>query len=115
MKLAETHLDAPVQRPDAIDFPDEFTQALDAFEFSTAMDYVWSRIGRADAHMTEEEPFKVVKTNPEEGKRIIAELVLELYHIARMLHPSMPTTSKLIKETILANKKPEIMFPRLDL
>ena len=115
MKLAETYLDVPVQRPEAVGFSEEYTKALEAFEFSTAMDSVWSRVGRADARMTEEEPFKVIKTNPEEGKRIIAELVLELYHIARMLHPSMPATSKLIKETILANKKPETMFPRIDL
>jgi methionyl-tRNA synthetase len=115
MKLAETHLDTPIQRPEANGFPEEYTQALESFEFNTALDYIWSRIGAADLRMTTEEPFKVVKTNPEEGKRIIAELVLELYHIARMLHPIMPATNKLIKETILANKKPETMFPRIEL
>lgn len=114
MKLAETHLDAPIARPEAEGFPEEYTQALEAYEYNKAMDYIWHRIGEADARMTEEEPFKVVKTDLEEGKRIISELVTEIYHIGRMLNPIMPDTNKLIKETVLANKKPETMFPRIE-
>jgi methionyl-tRNA synthetase len=113
MKLAETHLEKPIERPEEVGFPKEYTDALENFEFNKAMDYIWKRIGEADARMTTEEPFKVVKTNKEEGKRIISELATELYHVGRMLNPIMPQTSKLIKETVLANKKPETMFPRL--
>jgi methionyl-tRNA synthetase len=113
MKLAETYLEAPIERPEPAQFPVEYTQALEAYEFNKAMDYIWSRVGQADARMTTEEPFKVVKTNPVEGKRIISELVLELYQIARLLEPFMPETSTKIKQTVLANKKPETMFPRI--
>lgn len=113
MKLAETYLETPIEKPESAPFPEEYTQALEAYEFNKAMDYVWSRIGQADGRMTTEEPFKVVKTDPKEGKRIIAELVLELYHIARLLEPIMPETSAKMKETVLANKKPETMFPRI--
>lgn len=113
MKLAETHLEKPVERPEAVGFPEEYTEAIEKYEFNKAMDYIWKRIGDADTRMTTEEPFKVVKTNPEEGKRIITELATELYHIGRILNPIMPSTSKLIKETVRANKKPDTMFPRL--
>ena len=113
MKLAETHLDSPIEKPESAELPKDFTQALESYEFNTAMDYIWSRIGESDARMTKEEPFKVVKTDVEEGKRIISELALEVYHIARLLAPVMPETSAKIKETVLANKKPETMFPRI--
>jgi methionyl-tRNA synthetase len=113
MKLAETYLEEPIQKPENVTLPDEYVCALEAYEFNTAMDYVWGRIGRADLRMTEEAPFKVVKTDLEKGKQVISELVLELYHIASMLEPVMPETSALIQKTVLANKKPETMFPRI--
>ena len=55
---------------------------------------------------------RVVKTDAEKGRRLIADMALELYTIARMLNPCMPATSATIKETVLANKKPETLFPR---
>ncbi len=114
MKLAETYLDSPIKRPDTVGFSNEYTKALEDYKFNDAMDYIWKKIGEADQRMTDEAPFKVVKTDLEKGKKIIAELVLEVYKIGRLLNPFMPETNKLIKETVLANKKPEIMFPRID-
>ncbi len=113
MKLAETYLDEPIERPEAVGFPKEYTEAIEKYEFNTAMDYIWTLIGDADQRMTDEAPFKVVKTDKEKGKKIISELVVEVYKIGRLLNPFMPETNKIIKETVLANKKPETMFPRI--
>lgn len=113
MKLAEDNLDAPIERPEPAPFPTEFTEALDRFEFQKAMDYIWGRIQAADERITSEEPYKLVKTNQEEGKRIIAELALEVYWIGRLLNPFLPHANELIKKTVLLNKKPENLFPRL--
>ena len=113
MKLAETHLETPVEIPAAAPFPTEYTDALEKFEFNTAVDYVWKRIAGADARLTREEPFKLVKTDPEAGKRIIAELAQEVYWIGRFLYPFMPATNVAIKEAVAANKKPGNLFPRL--
>jgi len=113
MQLAQTHLDEPITRPDAAGFPEEYTKALDGFDFNTAADVVWKRIQEVDERITREEPFKVVKENPEEGKRIIAECAQELYLIARLLHPLLPEANEKIKQAVLANKKPENLFPRL--
>jgi methionyl-tRNA synthetase len=112
MKLAETHLE-PLARPEPSPFSEEYVQALEHFEYHTAMDYIWKRIGIIDERISTEEPFKVVKTDPEKGKEIIRELVLEVYTVGRLLQPMMPATSDLIKQTVLANKKPEGLFPRL--
>ncbi|MES2225408.1 MAG: methionine--tRNA ligase [Patescibacteria group bacterium] len=113
MKLAETNLDAPITRPDASPFPGEYWGAVNTFNFNQALDLVWSRIGELDERITREEPFKLVKTDPTAGKNLISELVLELYQIGRLLNPFMPAANELIKKTVLENKKPENLFPRL--
>ncbi|MEN9390619.1 MAG: hypothetical protein RLZZ283_719, partial [Candidatus Parcubacteria bacterium] len=87
---------------------------IETFELNKAMDYIWTRIQGLDARITGEEPFKLVKTDLEAGKRLIAELATELYWIARYLNPFMPATSERIKQTILANKKPESLFKRIE-
>jgi methionyl-tRNA synthetase len=114
MKLAEDNLDGPIPRPEPSAFPVELTDAIETFELNKAMDYIWTRIQGLDARITGEEPFKLVKTDLEAGKRLIAELATELYWIARYLNPFMPATSERIKQTILANKKPESLFKRIE-
>ncbi len=113
MKLAEEYLETPVERPEANTLTKEYWKSIEAFEFNQTLDMVWTRIQEADERITREEPFKLVKTNPEEGKRILYELALELYHLARLLNPFMPGTSEVIKKAVLDNRKPENLFPRL--
>jgi methionyl-tRNA synthetase len=114
MQLAEKNLDAPIARPEPKEFAQEYTDALRAYEFNRALEYVWSEIQRLDRKIVETEPFKVVKTDTEKGKAMIAELAAELYVVVRMLNPFMPETNAKLKEAILANKKPENLFPRKD-
>lgn len=111
MQLAQTHLSAPVTleyKP----LPKEFSDALDNFEIHKATEYVWDRISALDRKITETAPFKVVKEDAEKGRAIITELTTELAYIDQMLEPILPATSKKIIEAILANKKPENLFPR---
>ncbi len=113
MQLAQTHLSAPVAleyKP----YPEAFTDALDAFEIHKAVEYIWTRISALDQKITETAPFKVVKEDAEKGRAIITELVTELAFIDQMLEPVLPTTSGKIIEAIMANKKPENLFPRKD-
>jgi methionyl-tRNA synthetase len=107
MQLSETNLDAPFDGAHSELVP------LEQFQFQGAMDHIWSRIQRIDETITETKPFSVVKTEPEKGKEMIAALRAELFVIAHELAPFMPMTSAKIREAILANKKPENLFPRL--
>ena len=66
-----------------------------------------------DQKINKKEPFRLVKTDPGTGKTLIVELAKELYFIARLLEPFIPNTSAKIKEAVIANKKPENLFPRL--
>ncbi|HQT83047.1 MAG TPA: class I tRNA ligase family protein, partial [Candidatus Paceibacterota bacterium] len=113
MKLAETHLPEPVARPETSPFPDEYWNALNAFEFNRAMDLIWARIQALDERITAEKPFTIVKEDAERGRAIIAELATELYRIGRLLNPFMPKTNELIKKAVLENKKPDNLFPRI--
>jgi methionyl-tRNA synthetase len=111
MTLAEKHLEGPIERPEE-GLPEEYTSAIESFEFNKAMDYIWSRIGALDEKITHTEPFKVVKGDPAMGRALIAELATELYLVARLLNPFMPETNEKLKEAILANKKPDNLFLR---
>jgi len=113
LTLAEANLDALIAHPAPAGLDEAYTDALAAYDYKAAADTVWERIAALNLRLTNEKPFAVVKENPEEGKRIIAECLFELYVIARMLQPFMPSTSDAIKAAILANKKPENLFPRL--
>lgn len=113
MKMAETHLDEPTERPESDGFDQEYRVALETHNIQAACDFLWRKVGELDERITKEEPFKLVKTDPVQAKSLIKELTTELYIIGRMLFPIMPQASVIIKEAILANKKPENLFGRL--
>ncbi|MDP3974889.1 MAG: methionine--tRNA ligase [Candidatus Jorgensenbacteria bacterium] len=113
MKLAEDHLEAPIVPPPPPTFSKEYKDALDAFEIKQAADVIWNNIQLLDQSINQREPFKLVKINEAEGKKLITELAEELYKIARMLNPFLPATSEKIKEAVRANKKPDALFPRV--
>ncbi len=117
MKMAETNLDQPVEVNPPADKAAmaDYKQALTDFDIKKAADITWGLINDLDKQIQETEPFKLVKTNPEAGKELIAGLVQELYTIARMLNPLLPQTSVAIKELIKSNKSPEApLFLRKD-
>ena len=107
MKLAETY------NPAVNIFIQPAPSKVIDFKFNQALDEIWGEIKACDDLITTKEPFKLVKTNPEEGKRVISETINTLQKVAFMLQPFMPETSKRIQTAIEENKKPENLFPRL--
>ena len=106
-------MDAPIVAP-SVQVPQEFKDALNAYEFNKAMDVIWSQIQKLDQRITNEEPFRLIKADPEKGRVMIADMLADLYHISRLLHAVMPATHEAIKAAILANKKPDNLFKRID-
>lgn len=113
MQLAEKNLDAPIEAPEHASNRGRAGALLDSFEFNRALDAVWERIQILDKKITEEEPFKVVKTDPEKGKEMIAAAARELHGIADELLPFMPATAAAVLAAVESNTKPENLFPRL--
>ena len=114
MKMAETHLDEPIEKPEVAGFDSEYLEALDVHNLQGACDFVWKKVQELDEKIAETEPFRLVKTDKEAAVEIIKELVFNLYIIGRMLNPIMPDANVTIKEAVLANKKPENLFNRLE-
>jgi len=113
MKMAETHLDAPIEKPAVAGFDQAYIDALKHHDFMSACDYVWQKVTDLDETITETEPFRLVKEDKAAAQKIIASLAHDLYLVARMLYPIMPEANVTIKAAVLANKKPDNLFDRL--
>jgi methionyl-tRNA synthetase len=109
LTLSEKHLDSY----SGINSKREIFEALEAFNFQAAMDSIWKKMQELDEMIALTEPFKVVKSDPDMGKKMIDELRTKLLFIARDLEIFMPSTSQIIRDAVLSNKKPENLFPRL--
>jgi len=114
MKMAETHLDEPITRPEEGTFTAEYTEAISEYNLQSACDAVWKKVGELDEYIATNEPFKVIKTDKEKGVEMVKYLVNELYVVGRLLNPIMPETNIIIKQAVLENKKPENLFGRLE-
>ena len=116
MRMATTNLDsAPKWVPNFVDTPSDFKSSLDNFDIQKASSIVWNMISDIDKRIQVEEPFKLVKVDPEKGKRIIEELRDSLLLISVCLSVLIPETAEKIKELILNHKMPEIpLFLRKD-
>jgi methionyl-tRNA synthetase len=114
MKMAQDNLDAPVSIPEWEDMS-EYFDYLNNFEINKAVSLIWEKITELDMFIQQNQPFKVVKADKELGKKMITELVIKLYTVARMLNPIMTDTSTKIKALIKSNKTPEApLFLRKD-
>jgi methionyl-tRNA synthetase len=107
LKLAEDHLDSPVDVSSRLRFFDPFMEAFDKYDYASAIDMLWKGVGILDEQIQKEEPFKVVKVDLEKGKKLIEELVLGLADVAYHLQPFLPETADKMFEAIKENKKPE--------
>ncbi|HVX90213.1 MAG TPA: methionine--tRNA ligase [Candidatus Paceibacterota bacterium] len=113
MKLAETHLSAPVAIDTIVAEKHTSQEALARFAFNEALDAIWREIATLDENLTNEAPFKVVKLDPAQGRALIAGAVEHLARIAIALAPLLPATSNAILAAIVTNTKPVNLFPRL--
>ena len=115
MKMSQNYLDAPHPLgcgASRLSPWTEYQKLMNGFEVNKAADLVWQKIGDLDRKIQETEPYKLVKTDQEKAKMIIAELVDELFGIAIRLEPFMPETARKIKASIQANKMPAPLFVR---
>ncbi len=112
LTLSEKYLEKCPEIPDGLT-PKEFFEILETFDIKRATDFVWEKIGILDRFIQETEPFKIVKVDPEKGRKIISKMLIDLYQIARMLNSLLPETNQQLKKLIKENKKPTgPLFPR---
>lgn len=114
MKMAQDNLDKPIEIPEWENM-DQYFSFFEKFEINKACEFIWGQISEMDKFIQENQPFKVVKTDKEKGQKMISDLAVRLYSVARMLNPILPETSEKIKNLIKENKTPEApLFARKD-
>lgn len=115
MKMAETHLETPVEINN--NYHEAIKPLIHAqmkvYELQEALSIVWDHIQTFDEVIATEEPFKLIKVEPERAKKMITTLVFGVHEIAVALEPFMPETAEKIMNAVHQNKKPENLFPRL--
>ena len=114
MTMSEKNLEGPIEMKEE-KIPETYIETLENFKIAEASNIIWEKIAEMDMRIQETEPFKLIKTDEDKAKKIIRELVIDLYTVARMLAPIMPDTSLRIIELVKTNKKPETpLFLRKD-
>lgn len=111
LKMSESYLDEPIE-PQLGDLDSKYKEYMENYEFNKAMDFIWEKIGALDLKIQETQPFKLIKTDEKQAKKIVTELVKGLFSTAQRLEPFMPATAERIKQAITANKMPEPLFLR---
>jgi methionyl-tRNA synthetase len=115
MKLAEDYLERPVDVTDRMRFFKQYSDPFDQFNYKEAIDQLWAGIGMLDEQIQKDQPFKVIKTDKEKGKKMIEELVKGLADVFYHLKPFLPEAADKIEMAIKENKKPsEPLFARID-
>ncbi len=115
MKMAEMYgVQSTKSQGSSVDYqvPREYQSAMEAYRYNDAMQVIWELIGEADARIAETEPFKLMKTDTEAAKKIIAELVQSLAEIAYLLSPFMPTTAEILQNAIKEDRSLSPLFVR---
>jgi methionyl-tRNA synthetase len=113
MRMATTHLDKPVHTPEPM-LHTKVDDAIAAFDQKRALGHIMAAVAELDVYIQETEPFKVVKTDPEQGKVLITEMVERLHSIANLLLPFIPRTAEEILRLIRIHQMPEKpLFSRL--
>ena len=87
---------------------------LDTYEIKKAAEEIWNKISICDKKIQETEPFKLIKTDEGRAKKILTELVEQIWEIELMLRPFLPETAEKIFN-ILKNPHEQIspLFPRI--
>jgi len=85
---------------------------FDEIKLKEILDEIWSQIAWANRYIEEKKLWELVKDNPEEGEKVLAELLSLISEIAENIAPFMPETSEKIKKT-LEKDVAEPLFPRI--
>jgi len=79
------------------------------------MDITWSRIKDLDEEISNKEPFKLFKTDPDQARVDLAGMIFKLGKVVKEITPVMPRTAAAIAELLDNKKKPEaVLFGRLE-
>ncbi len=109
-KLAERAAIGNIEFPQK--FKDEFSQLMDEFELSQALQLLTDMVAALDLYLAEKQPWK---KEGEEQKEILIFAIEQIVTIAYHLQPFMPTTAEKILQHFTQEKITALqpLFPRI--
>jgi methionyl-tRNA synthetase len=87
--LTDKHLSAELNR-----FYGEIEVNLEAYKFRQALQSVMDIARLGNRYLTENEPWKAIKTNPGQAKEALQNCLVLIGHLAACLQPFLPATVK---------------------
>ncbi len=78
---------------DAHAHDESYDAAMRSYDFRAALDVVWGIVMAANEKVDREAPFRIVKTDPDQARRSLAELAAMIRWIGHALLPVMPETA----------------------
>jgi len=81
----------------------KYYEQMDVYEINRGMETIWKLVKRLDMYVTENEPYKLIKTDRERTEAILWNLLFGISTIAELVAPFMPETSKKIAELLGAS------------
>ena len=94
-------------------FADIAHPAYERFDYAEVASSIWSEIADLDKYITDTEPFKAFKVDPDKARTDVHHVITGLARISVLLQPIMPTTAEKIAELIKKREKPsEPLFRR---
>jgi methionyl-tRNA synthetase len=87
--------------------------AYERFDYAEVTHSIWSEIADLDKYITDTQPFKTFKENPDQARADVHHVITGLARVSVLLQPIMPATADKIKELIIKREKPtEPLFGR---
>ncbi len=97
-------------------FADIAHPAYTQYDYAAVTADLWGEIADLDKYITDTQPFKKFKTDPDGARADVHHCITGLARISVLLQPIMPVTSEKMKELILKREKPsEPLFGRKDI
>src|SRR6201985_1275741 len=86
--LTDKHIDVELGR-----FYDELEASLETYKFRQALQNVMDIARLGNKYLTEKEPWKTIKTNPDDAREALHNCVFLIAHLATCLQPFLPGTA----------------------
>lgn len=92
-----------------------YTKVLDEYRFNDALFYIWQKITKVDQYINEEKPWKLLTTDIQRCKSVLAHCIDQIQEIAILLSPFLPVTSEKITKQFEGPKivSEPSLFPRV--
>jgi methionyl-tRNA synthetase len=85
------------------------------FDINNYSNTLWKELSQIDADIQNKEPFKLFKTDPEEARKIVGDMLIDFYTIVHFIEPILPKTVSKIIQHIQNREMPEKpLFPKVE-